>query len=141
MFKAPHHGSHEFSRALLHAVHPMISVVSSGETPDHGHPRASFLGALGRAGRIEEPLLFSTEIAALFQDDGDPVAAADTGTETGLGDLDFSTSSANTEARIRFKKVLPGIINVRSDGENLYSFRRVQMGYQWESYGPLAPVE
>jgi hypothetical protein len=116
----------------------MITVVSSGEVPDHGHPRANFLGAIGRASRTEAPLLFSTALAALFVDSGDPVA--DTGTTTTLGDLDFSQAAANTEARLRFKKLLPGIINVRTDGQKLYAFRRVQQSYGWESYGPLDPA-
>lgn len=139
VFKAPHHGSHEFSQALFYAVHPMITVVSSGEVPDHGHPRANFLGAIGRAGR-SDALLFSTESAALFVDDGDAETVIYTGTETTLGDLDFSKSAANTEARLRFKKLLPGIINVRTDGQNIFAFRRVQQGYQWESYGPIEPI-
>lgn len=135
IFKAPHHGSHEFSQDLLNHVHPMVTVVSSGETPDHGHPRAVFLGGLGLAGRGRMPLIFSTELSALFVDDGDVEAQvhADT-TVTTLDDLDFSDALANAEARQRFKKVLPGIINVRTDGERIFAFRRVQMGYQWESY-------
>lgn len=135
IFKAPHHGSHEFSQELFHAVHPMLTVVSSGETPDHGHPRAVFLGGLGLAGRGRMPLIFSTELSALFVDAGDSDAVARANSEvTTLDDLDFSNSAANTEARQRFKKVLPGIINVRTDGEKIFAFRRVQMGYQWESY-------
>jgi hypothetical protein len=102
VFKAPHHGSHQFSPALFEAVHPMTTVVSSGKVPDHGHPRASFMGAIGRVGRGEEPLLFSTEIAALFVDAGDPDSVADTGTVTTLGDLDFSVAADNVEARQRF---------------------------------------
>ena len=141
VFKASHHGSHDFSALLFDAVHPMITVVSSGEVPDHGHPRAKFLAAVGRAGRGEDALLFSTAIAALFVDDGDPVSAADTGTTTTLGDLDFSQAEANTEARLRFKKILPGIINVRTDGEQMFAARRVQQGYQWESYGPIDPIQ
>jgi beta-lactamase superfamily II metal-dependent hydrolase len=141
IFKSPHHGSHEFSTDLLSAVNPMITVVSSGESPDHGHPRANFLGAIGRAGRGTEPLVFSTELAALFVDEGDPQHASDEGEQTELGDLDFSKSSANTEARLRFKKVLPGIINVRTDGTILYAYRRVQQHYQWEAYGPITPVQ
>jgi len=140
IFKAPHHGSHEFSAALFEAVHPMLTVVSSGELPDHGHPRANFLGAIGRDSRGEEPLLFSTEIAALFVDSGDPDSVADTGVMTTLGDLDFTKFASNVEARQRFKKVLPGIINVRTNGEQIFAFRRVQQGYQWESYGPIEPV-
>lgn len=135
IFKAPHHGSHEFSRELLHAVHPMVTIVSSGETPDHGHPRAVFLGGLGLAGRGRMPLIFSTELSALFVDAGDSEALIHADSEvTTLDDLDFSNSASNKEARQRFKKILPGIINVRTDGEKIYSFRRVQMGYQWESY-------
>ncbi len=143
IFKAPHHGSHEFSQHLFDAVRPMITVVSSGEVPDHGHPRATFLGAIGKAGRGEAPMLFSTALAALFVDAGDPesVDAAAVDEPTTLGDLDFSQSSANTIARQRFKKLLPGIINIRSDGNGFYAFRRVQQGYQWESYGPISPVD
>ena len=141
VFKSPHHGSHEFSTSLLDAVNPMITVVSSGESPDHGHPRANFLGAIGRAGRGPEPLVFSTELAALFVDEGDPLHVADAGQETELGGLDFSLSSANVEARMRFKKVLPGIINVRTDGDSLYAYRRVQQYYQWEAYGPITPIQ
>jgi hypothetical protein len=143
VFKAPHHGSHEFSAQLFQAVKPMVAVVSSGEVPDHGHPRAVFLGAIGRAGRGPEPLLFSTALAALFTDAGDAAAQAAAAIEepTTLGDLDFSKSASNSIARRRFKKILPGIINIRSDGQAFYAFRRVQQGYQWESYGPVAAIE
>lgn len=136
VFKAPHHGSHEFDPGLFQAVNPMVTVVSSGEVPDHGHPRAKFLGAIGRAVRGKEPLLFSTALSALFVDAGDQahMVAANIDEPTTLGDLDFSVSASNTVARRRFKKLLPGIINVRTDGEYIYSYRRVQMGYQWESY-------
>ena len=127
---------------FFNSVKPMITVVSSGETPDHGHPRANFLSSIGRASRTDESLLFSTALAALFVDDGDPaaVAAADS-PETDISDFDFSQSAANVEARQRFKKVLPGIINVRTDGEKIYAFRRVKQHYQWESYGPITPVD
>lgn len=143
IFKAPHHGSHEYSRHLFEAVNPMLTVVSSGEVPDHGHPRATFLGAVGKASRGEAPMIFSTALAALFTDAGDAnaVEAAAIDEPTTLGDIDFAQSSANSVARRRFKKLLPGIINVRSSGRNIYSYRRVQQGYQWESYGPIKPID
>jgi hypothetical protein len=119
----------------------MISVVSSGNSPDHGHPRAIFLGALGLAGRGPAPLVFATEIAATFVDAGDTEAVPSDDEPVTFGDLDFSTSVANAEARRRFKKILPGIINVRTDGRAIYAYRRVQAGYQWESYGPLLPLD
>lgn len=142
VLKAPHHGSHEFSAHLFKAVNPMITVVSSGEVPDHGHPRAVFLGTVGLAGRGPAPLVFSTALAALFTDagDADAVAAAEIEEPTTLDDLNFELSESNTVARRRFKKILPGIINVRTDGSAIYAFRRVQQGYQWESYGPILPV-
>lgn len=139
IFKAPHHGSHEFHTPLLNAVNPMVSVVSSGDHPDHGHPRAVFLGALGRAGRSDEALVFSTEIAATFLDAGEDDVEPDE--PTTLGDLDFSVAAANTVARRRFKKVLPGIINIRTNGEEIYAARRVKAGYHWESYGPIDPID
>ena len=118
----------------------MVTVISSGDSPDHGHPRASFLGGIGLAGRGENPLIFSTEIAATFVDAGDR-AAVDDAEPTTLGDLDFSMSSSNVTARRRFKKVLSGIINVRTDGEHIYTARRVRASYQWELYGPITPVD
>lgn len=143
VLKAPHHGSHEFSQHLFEAVKPMITVVSSGEVPDHGHPRAVFLGAIGLAGRGKAHLVFSTALAALFTDAGDDEAIAGAGIDepTTLGDLNFALAASNTVARRRFKKILPGIINVRTDGKALYAFRRVQQGYQWESYGPIEPID
>ena len=98
---------------------------------------------LGLAGRGEEPLVFSTEIAATFIDAGDDeaIAAADIDEPTALGDLDFSTAAANVVARRRFKKVLPGMINIRTDGKEIYATRRVKAGYQWESYGPIEPID
>lgn len=66
VFKAPHHGSHEYSLPFLEAIKPQISVISSGDEPDHGHPRAIFIGAVGHVSRSSSPLVFSTEIAATF---------------------------------------------------------------------------
>jgi len=138
VLKAPHHGSHDFYQPFLEAINPMITVISSGDDPDYGHPRAVFLGAVGLTGRGSEPLLFSTEIAATFLDVGDPhtVAMAILEEPTTLSDLDFKDHSDNYVARLRFKQVLPGIINVRSSGEKLFAARRIDAWYQWESYEP-----
>lgn len=141
VFKSPHHGSHEFHQPFLDAVRPVITVVSSGDSPDHGHPRASFLGAIGKTGRADQHLIFSTEIAATFTESSEteePVENASGDTDSGLM---FSTASLNSEARKRFKKVLSGIINVRSNGRELYAARRVTANYQWESYDPIDVTE
>jgi beta-lactamase superfamily II metal-dependent hydrolase len=136
VLKAPHHGSADFHKTFFREIEPMITVVSSGDSPDHGHPRALFLGYVGQISRSTSPLIFSTEIAGTFIDDGDPEAVASGGIveDTTLSDLDFGEHNANKIARRRFKKILPGIINVRTDGDDIYCARRVAAGYQWESY-------
>lgn len=138
IFKCPHHGSHQFHRAFLEAVRPQISSISSGDAPDHGHPRAVFLGAIGNASRSMDPLLFSTEIAAAFVDTGETILPEEANLT--LDALDFSNATANATARRLFKQRLPGIINVRTNGSELYAARRVAAGYWWEAYGPLPPA-
>jgi hypothetical protein len=132
VLKAPHHGSHDYQKPFLEAVNPQISVVSSGEAPDHGHPRANFLGKIGQVSRSGDPLLFSTELIAMFAVDRDAEAPdAD-------DPVDPTDPAMLGQARRRFKKRLNGIINVRTDGTNLYSARRVAAGYQFVTYGPIA---
>ena len=137
VFKSPHHGSHEFHLPFLHAVRPLISVISSGDSPDHGHPRAGFLGAVGAAGRADQHLVFSTEIAATFTDADDDDAFVPPHDPTVEAELQYSTTQLNSEARKRYKKKLSGIINVRSDGRHLYAARRVMASYDWESYAAI----
>lgn len=132
VFKAPHHGSHEYDLGFLKGVHPQISVVSSGESPDHGHPRANFLGTIGSVSRSDEPLLFSTELVAYFAVDSD-AAASDSD-----DDVDPTDPAMVGQARRRFKKRLNGIINIRTDGETLYCARRVAQGYQFVTYEQTA---
>lgn len=70
VFKVPHHGSADFSGAFIKAVSPLVSVVSSGdesERKEYIHPRATLLGALGRFSRLDEPLIFITELVAFFK--------------------------------------------------------------------------
>ena len=134
MFKAPHHGSHEYHPPLLDAVKPQISVISSGDEPDHGHPRAIFIGGLGLASRSSKPLVFSTEIAATFVEAGETVVELGDSILEGLNVHEAGTLAV---ARKLFKRRLHGMINVRTDGHDLYAARRVNAGYWWESYGPL----
>jgi beta-lactamase superfamily II metal-dependent hydrolase len=61
--KACHHGSGDFSTLFLRAVNAIATVISSGDDEPHAHPRPNTLGALGKYGRGEFPLIFSTELA------------------------------------------------------------------------------
>jgi competence protein ComEC len=134
VFKAPHHGSHQYHRPLLDAIRPQISVISSGDDPDHGHPRAVFVGGVGLASRSGAPLVFSTEIAATFVEAGETVVEVG---DSILESLNVHETGALAVARKLFKRRLHGMINVRTDGRDLYAARRVTAGYWWESYGPL----
>ena len=73
VFKAPHHGSDDFSVDFLRAVSPVISVISSGDEnarKEYIHPRATLVGALGKHSRLDEPVIFITEMVAFFHDEG-----------------------------------------------------------------------
>lgn len=135
VLKAPHHGSHEFTVDFLQAVNPQLTTISSGEIPDHGHPRANFLGAVGQSSRGTEPLLFSTALSAVFGSAG--FAAGDQATVDANGG---TTPEENSVKRELFRKLLPGIINVRTNGKDLFAATRVQASYWWVTF-PDAPVE
>jgi beta-lactamase superfamily II metal-dependent hydrolase len=69
-FKAPHHGSADFSSLFMEKVAPVISVISSGdenERVEYIHPRATLVGALGRFSRVKRPLVFVTELVAFLK--------------------------------------------------------------------------
>lgn len=105
VFKANHHGSQDFATNFLSAVKPWVTVVSSGDFPDYGHPRANLLGSLGHFAppEIEKPLLFSTEIAATFKKIP----------ESKLGEKGLQLH----------EKTIHGMINVRTDGNWLAAGR------------------
>ena len=102
----------------------MISVVSSGDEnarKEYIHPRATIMGALGKHSRVDEPLIFVTELVAFFSMVGyiDPEAhRRDRDTwvvENGQPVLD-------PKARARFfafQRTAFGIVKVRTDGKRL----------------------
>jgi len=127
VFKANHHGSHKFTTHLLDTVEPWASVVSSGDVPDYGHPRANLLGSLGRYSydKIQEPLLFSTELARTFKKIP----------ESKLKDRDKQLYEMRSE----------GVITVRTNGQWLAAGRvyekteydpnqKVKQSWKWEAY-------
>ena len=127
VLKAPHHGSHDFDRRFLKAINPQVSVVSSGEEPDYGHPRAPFMAEIGKYSR-SDPLLFSTELAATFKE------AETESPDAQVAALDLNDPGALGTARTLWMKRLSGIINVRSDDSRIFAARRVTQGWQWNTY-------
>lgn len=66
--KACHHGSADVSTRFMEATNPIATIISSGDDEPHAHPRADALGAAGRHGRGNRPLIFSTELARSTRD-------------------------------------------------------------------------
>ncbi|HEX9952807.1 MAG TPA: MBL fold metallo-hydrolase [Rubricoccaceae bacterium] len=66
--KACHHGAADFTNVFVQAVNALATVVSSGDAESHCHPRPDALGAMGRWGRGDRPLVFSTELARSTND-------------------------------------------------------------------------
>lgn len=61
--KACHHGSNHFHYGFLEALNPNATVISSGDDESYSHPRPDALGAFGKCGYGDRPLIFSTELA------------------------------------------------------------------------------
>jgi len=126
VFKANHHGSQDFGAEFLNTVKPWVSVVSSGDAPDYGHPRAVLLGSLGKYApkNIAKPLVFATEVAATFKE----ISAADL--------KNMSTT------KMLYEKTIQGVIHIRTDGKILVAGRvygnsslansENPNGYQWD---------
>ena len=125
VFKVPHHGSADFSGAFLQAVSPVISVVSSGDESaqkEYIHPRATLLGALGRFGRLEEPLIFVTELAAFFAVEGFVDPEYHELTAKGKAAAGAGEKVVDPAERGRFfalSRRAFGIVMVRTDGERV----------------------
>lgn len=61
--KACHHGASEFTTDFLAAVNPFMTVISSGDNENYGHPQPDAVGSIGKYSAGERPLIFSTELA------------------------------------------------------------------------------
>jgi len=92
---------------------------------------------VGNISRSDKPLIFSTEIASSFEDVGENIKE-----EIKLSEEELKALDKDTLLRLRklFKRRLHGMINVRTNGEELCAARRVKASWCWESYGGIAPT-
>lgn len=61
--KACHHGSNHFHYDFVKSLNASATVISSGDDESYSHPRPDTIGALGKCGYGDKPLIFSTELA------------------------------------------------------------------------------
>ncbi len=109
VFKVPHHGSADFSGAFFQSVSAIVSVVSSGDEnarKEYIHPRATLMGALGKWARVDEPLVFVTELVAFFQVEG-------------WSRLTDAKKNKKRGAFFGFSRTAYGIVKMRTDGRRL----------------------
>lgn len=154
VFKVPHHGSADFSGAFIQATSPIISIVSSGDESarkEFIHPRATIMGALGKYGRVEEPLIFVTELVAFFQVVGATIPECHkmknniAVVKDGIAVLD--KKEAKKQSFFAFSRAAFGIVMVRTDGKRLLVYTnsgqtkmKEAYAFQMNDWGKPEPV-
>ncbi|HWP53635.1 MAG TPA: MBL fold metallo-hydrolase [Pyrinomonadaceae bacterium] len=140
VFKVPHHGSADFSGAFIQAVSPVISVVSSGDESarkEYIHPRATLIGALGKYSRVEEPLIFVTELVAFFAMEGYVDPEFHKLSKDGKAVIKDNEVTLDPKAKKRFfafSRAAFGIVMVRTDGERLLVYTNSGQETMKEAY-------
>lgn len=152
VFKVPHHGSADFSGAFLQAVAPVVSVISSGDDNarvEYIHPRATLVGALGRYSRLEEPLVFVTELVAFFNYEGLVRPEFHRLDANDICVIKENAAVLNEKARkqfIAFSRAAFGIVKIRTDGRRLLVYTnsgqsdlKEAYAYEVDDRGKVAP--
>lgn len=139
VFKVPHHGSADFSGAFIQAAAPIISVVSSGDESarkEYIHPRATIMGALGKYSRIEEPLIFVTELVAFFQMEGtvSPECHVIEDGKVKMKNGEVVLVKKPGKKFFAFSRAAFGIVMVRTDGERLLVYTNSGQEKMKEAY-------
>jgi len=156
VFKVPHHGSADFDPRFIDKVAPVISIVSSGdesEAKEYIHPRATLMGALGRSSKVDEPLVFVTELVAFFKSEGwtDPEKHKLTANGKALienGEAVELPAKDRRETFYAFSRTAYGIVRVRTDGERIFVFTdsghanlKEAYAYRVDATGSVTPTK
>lgn len=152
VFKVPHHGSADFSGAFIQAAAPVISIVSSGDESarkEYIHPRATIMGALGKYGRVEEPLIFVTELVAFFQVVGATMPECHKMKDS-LAVIKDGVAVIDKKAKksfFAFSRTAYGIVMIRTDGQRLLVYTnsgqtklKEAYAYRMNDWGKPEPV-
>ncbi|HEX9827457.1 MAG TPA: hypothetical protein VGA80_12740 [Flavobacteriaceae bacterium] len=131
--KACHHGSNHFHYGFIQSINSSATVISSGDEESYAHPRPDAIGALGKCGYGDKPLIFSTELARSNKEftvgnlenvsklynkikDYDAKIKVERDS-TKLANLKSNRTKANQELNSFLTKY--GMINLRTDGDKL----------------------
>ena len=144
--KACHHGSADLSLDYLQAVDAIATIISSGDDESHCHPRPDALGAFGRHGRGDRPLIFSTELARSAPERiKDPQALREKviklvsklGSEEDEEKRKKIVADIDKAVDLDRSVAVYGMINVRTDGEKVVIAQRLETprsltGEKWD---------
>lgn len=154
--KGCHHGSDDVSLAFLQAMNAAATVISSGDSESHCHPRPKTVAASGITGfltadddEILTPLVYSTEVARsarigtpnrVFVRNG--VAGAETTATPSQSDVEYTMVTAGAIKGIKRRGTLSrrkivdglvyGLVNVRTDGETILCATLNENGGSWD---------
>lgn len=142
--KACHHGSDDVSYKFLSAMKPSVTIISSGDTERHDHPRPSIIAASALTGHLEikddrllSPLVYSTELSRSlelgrvvevhWEEDGGTKVAQGAGLAdvhaktkvTNAGDLNARSVTRTLDKAHIVTGLVYGLVNVRTDGERI----------------------
>lgn len=147
--KSCHHGSADFRDVFLQALNPLVTVISSGDNEPHSHPRADALGAIGRRGRGERPLIFSTELARSTKEKTGDTSPHTHGEEIvelkkkieDTEDVEekkkLEAELAELEKKTDRSVVVYGSIHLRTDGKKVVMAQKLEQqskGKKWDLY-------
>ena len=142
--KACHHGSDDVSYEFLSAMRPAVTIISSGDSEGHDHPRPGIVAASATTGyleisrdQIKTPLVYSTELARSINL-GKPTKVTVTGSTgttvietnklntieieakvTKAGDLNPTTVKRKLDRTNIVAGLIYGLVNVRTNGEKI----------------------
>jgi hypothetical protein len=144
--KACHHGAADISTRFLAATNPLATVISSGDDESYAHPRADALGATGRHGRGNRPLIFSTELGRSAPDRIRHPTVMKRRLRELKDVIPEATGSARTKLEAEFTEILEqidrsvavyGAVHLRTDGRRVVMAQKLERpskSEKWDVY-------
>lgn len=153
--KSCHHGSDDVSYEFLAAMRPSATIISSGDSEQHAHPRPAVVSASAVTGHVHveadelrTPLVYSTEISRSFRVgrmdtltlDGKLLDAAALTTakarvgykEVNAGDLKPASGSRSLAGSYVVTGIVYGLVNVRTDGRRVLCAAMNEKNHTWD---------
>lgn len=146
--KACHHGSADFTTEFLDLINPIATIVSSGDSEPHSHPRADSLGTIGKHSRGDRSLIFSTELA---RSTPERIVNASAEQDNILELVDDLVLAENETSKLKIRNKLVaslgtvlqrsvemfGMISLRTDGDRILIAQRLERARgetKWDTY-------